>query len=710
MSGSLSTPVVSSTPVNQGFISGLSPSVMAWLGPAAQDESGGNAGATNPTSTAAGLYQFTQPTWDGLVQQYGKQYGLTPNGRTNAQQARLGAQLIAQNQYLPVLKDAGITSPSPDDIQQVHFWGASNFKKLYDANSPSTPLRQVLGQDFNEVFNANAGLFGHNPNITVGQAGAAVDAHMPAGYGSSSMLPAQLGGSYAGTGQPMSGSAPAAGGILSAYNDPQAQAMAAQTIGQQALNGGNAQPSAQSSAPPQHAPIPLSLLFARIAQGAAAGRTPLQSLGGIAAAMGDTQQEADQQAQQQAAQAQQQQEQQQQLAALAQYRQQTLNVDNQRNQIDATNGARTAYMNAVTAGLPPAQAAQISGYTPPPLPQGAPQAPQGAPPSPQSIPMSPALANATIQSASAPQAPQAPQAPGAVANPASPSTPPAFSPDGIAPQPTPLNYNMPTVQPLGRQTLGGRYTAPGGQSFLETLNQQGVPAYRDTSTGQTYDTLPPGAYPDNSPQAAAQAKDDVTSLNTDRNAATAANQQIAQGQQLLSLLPQISPGSSAQDELTRFVATHFGVGNQAAQQQASMLFNQMNTNRMHMISGYGRVDLPMVKAVLGAGAGWQDNPQAIRGIVAFTDAQAQYASGAANTWDNLSATQQSRFGGYSAFKQQWERANPETTYVTNYLKQAQSDPSYGWQKQAPQPVAAAPSNMTPRQQHLNSILFGSGDQ
>lgn len=238
--------------------------------------------------------------------------------------------------------------------------------------------------------------------------------------------------------------------------------------------------------------------------------------------------------------------------------------------------------------------------------------------------------------------------------------------------------------------------------FTETMNGQGVPSFRDLSTGRTYGMLPPGTYPVNSPQVAAQIKADTTALQTDRNAAVSAEQQMAQGQQLLSLLPQLTPGSSLQDEFSRWYTTKFGGDGQAAQQQANMLFSQMNTNRMHMISGYGRVDLPMVKAVLGAGASWQDNPAAIRGIIAFTDAQAQYAAGAANTWNNLSPAQQSSFGGYSAFKQRWLQANPETNYITNYLKNAQNSPEFSGGSQA-QPQAAPTVPTLPGKPPLSSF-------
>ena len=44
---------------------------------------GGGLATKNPLSSAAGLYQFLEPTWAGLMQRYPK-LGLTPEGRTNS--------------------------------------------------------------------------------------------------------------------------------------------------------------------------------------------------------------------------------------------------------------------------------------------------------------------------------------------------------------------------------------------------------------------------------------------------------------------------------------------------------------------------------------------------------------------------------------------------------------------------------------------------
>lgn len=163
-------------------------------------ESGGQANAQNPSSSASGLFQFTDPTWSGLVNQYGSKYGLTASGKDDPGQQYKAAQLIAQNEYLPALQSIGVNSPSPDDYEQVHFWGVPNFKKLAGAASPDTPLKAVLGDQFQSVYGPNASLFGNNPNVTVAQAGAAVDRHLPGG--STNMLPPFMGGSYQGQQMP----------------------------------------------------------------------------------------------------------------------------------------------------------------------------------------------------------------------------------------------------------------------------------------------------------------------------------------------------------------------------------------------------------------------------------------------------------------------------------------------------------------------------
>lgn len=84
-------------------------------------ESGGNPNAKNPLSSATGLFQVTDGTWQQYMRQY-PELGLTPDGRTDPeQQKRFELQFRADNQEQ--LRSAGIP-PSDGNTYAAHFLGA----------------------------------------------------------------------------------------------------------------------------------------------------------------------------------------------------------------------------------------------------------------------------------------------------------------------------------------------------------------------------------------------------------------------------------------------------------------------------------------------------------------------------------------------------------------------------------------------------------
>jgi len=83
-------------------------------------ESGGNANAKNPNSTATGIDQFTKQTWDGLRAKY-PELGLTANGRTDpAQSTRAMEKFTADNAR--ALTSAGVPI-TPGNLYVSHFLG-----------------------------------------------------------------------------------------------------------------------------------------------------------------------------------------------------------------------------------------------------------------------------------------------------------------------------------------------------------------------------------------------------------------------------------------------------------------------------------------------------------------------------------------------------------------------------------------------------------
>lgn len=92
-------------------------------------ESGGDATAAAPTSSARGLYQFTSGTWKNMVAKYGQQYGITNNDRMNPQKnAIMGNLLVKENSAQ--LKTALGRDPNPTEVYLAHFLGIAGAKQL----------------------------------------------------------------------------------------------------------------------------------------------------------------------------------------------------------------------------------------------------------------------------------------------------------------------------------------------------------------------------------------------------------------------------------------------------------------------------------------------------------------------------------------------------------------------------------------------------
>lgn len=118
-----------------------------------QAESGGNDAAKNPKSSATGRYQFTQGTWDGLVEAY-PNAGLTKDGRTDpAQQERAIRLFTAQNEA--ALAKAGIAGTN-GNLYAAHFLGAEGAADVLRADDGAA-LTDLLPA---EVISANPFLKG----------------------------------------------------------------------------------------------------------------------------------------------------------------------------------------------------------------------------------------------------------------------------------------------------------------------------------------------------------------------------------------------------------------------------------------------------------------------------------------------------------------------------------------------------------------------
>lgn len=111
-------------------------------------ESDGDQFAKNPKSSAAGLYQFTEDTWDGIKEQ-APQLGLTTNGRTASadQQEKAMEWFTKQNMKTLTKNDIPLTT---ENIYAAHFLGVNKAVEILQA--PATAkLRPLIGNDAMEA-------------------------------------------------------------------------------------------------------------------------------------------------------------------------------------------------------------------------------------------------------------------------------------------------------------------------------------------------------------------------------------------------------------------------------------------------------------------------------------------------------------------------------------------------------------------------------
>jgi hypothetical protein len=119
-----------------------------YLASAKMAESSGNRNAKNSNSSATGLYQFLDGTWNDLANKY-PELGLTPDGRTDPmQQEKAMRAFTADN--AKALSSSGI-AVNPTSLYAAHFLGAGGAQKVLSA-SPDTPMSALVSPD---VLQAN---------------------------------------------------------------------------------------------------------------------------------------------------------------------------------------------------------------------------------------------------------------------------------------------------------------------------------------------------------------------------------------------------------------------------------------------------------------------------------------------------------------------------------------------------------------------------
>ena len=117
-------------------------------------ESGGDPFAKASTSSATGLYQFTQGTWNSLVQRYGQQYGITRDDIYNPRAQRLMAAHLTHDNAVELMRKTG-RKPAEKDLYLAHFLGPSGAAHLIN-NLGSNHLASDM---FPDAAKANKSLF-----------------------------------------------------------------------------------------------------------------------------------------------------------------------------------------------------------------------------------------------------------------------------------------------------------------------------------------------------------------------------------------------------------------------------------------------------------------------------------------------------------------------------------------------------------------------
>ena len=104
----------------------------ALFGFAAQ-ESAFNDSAKAGTSSATGLMQFTNSTWNDMVGKYGTEYGLTPSGRNDPNQSAMAAALYMKENQRTLERSIG-RPVTTTDLYAAHFLGAGGGARILKAS------------------------------------------------------------------------------------------------------------------------------------------------------------------------------------------------------------------------------------------------------------------------------------------------------------------------------------------------------------------------------------------------------------------------------------------------------------------------------------------------------------------------------------------------------------------------------------------------
>ena len=143
LQGSRYTGLATTGRIDPSAISGGGGDLESYYGKLSGAESGGRVDAKSSTSSATGLFQFTDGTWADLVKRY-PDVGITLDGRKDPEQQRIAIQLFtAEN--ADILARQGIPSTHAN-LHAMHFLGKGDGPKVLGAPD-NAPISSLVGAD-----------------------------------------------------------------------------------------------------------------------------------------------------------------------------------------------------------------------------------------------------------------------------------------------------------------------------------------------------------------------------------------------------------------------------------------------------------------------------------------------------------------------------------------------------------------------------------
>lgn len=113
--------------------------------------------AASPTSSAFGLFQFINDTWNGVVRDHGAAFGVTVAQRRDLRaQCLMGAAFLLDN--TSVLRNALGRAPVAAECYAAHFFGAPTAARLL-RGGPDVPADDALGDRAERIIGANRSIF-----------------------------------------------------------------------------------------------------------------------------------------------------------------------------------------------------------------------------------------------------------------------------------------------------------------------------------------------------------------------------------------------------------------------------------------------------------------------------------------------------------------------------------------------------------------------